>query len=92
MMSQSLFYGILSYYLFCFSLVCVQCTEGKYAYNDNCQDCPKQAYCTNGILRTKPGYFIFTKWSKYIILMKVFGGLIQALLSFTPAFHIQKVV
>ena len=38
-------------------MVCFQCSEGKYAYNDNCQDCPEQAYCTNGILKAKPGYF-----------------------------------
>ena len=53
-----------------FSLVCVQCSEGKYAYNNaSCKDCPEQASCTNGILKAKPGIIFFiTKWKQYIIL------------------------
>ena len=41
-------------------MVCFQCAEGKYAYNDGCQDCPEQGYCTNGILIAKPGNIFFT--------------------------------
>ena len=40
-------------------MVCFQCDEGKYAYNDGCQDCPAQGYCTNGILIAKPGIICF---------------------------------